>query len=36
MDTLRAHGYKVPYTCDGPFWAMKDGCRFLQEYGRLA
>ena len=36
VDALRAHGFKVPYTGDGPFWAIADGNRFLQPWQCLA
>ena len=35
VDVLRAHGYKVDYEADGPFWAMQDGNRFLEAQGPL-
>ena len=28
VDVLRAHGFKVEYTWNGPFWAMKDRSGF--------
>ena len=36
VDSLRALGYKVAYTSSGPFWAIKDGNRFLQPWGCLS
>ena len=33
IDALRAHRLKVPYTCEGPFYALRDGCRFLRPLG---
>lgn len=35
VDALRAHRYKVPYTCNGPFWAMQDGNAFLSPWKQL-
>ena len=32
VDALRAHGFKVPYTKDGPFWAIADGSCFLSPW----
>ena len=32
INVLRAHGFKVPYTCHGPFFAMADGNGFLQPW----
>ena len=32
MDALRGHGYKCPYTSDGPFWALQDGNVFLKPF----
>ncbi|OLP84293.1 Localization factor PodJL [Symbiodinium microadriaticum] len=32
IDTLRAHGYKVDYASDGPFWAIQDGSTFLEPF----
>ena len=29
VDVLRAHGFKVEYVANGPFWAMQDGSKFL-------
>ena len=30
VDALRAHRYKVPYTGNGPFWAVADGSEMLK------
>ena len=35
VDSLRAHRYKVPYTKDGPFWAVADGNALLQPWQTL-
>ena len=35
VDCLRARGLKVPYTSQGPFWAIADGCRFTEPFGLL-
>lgn len=35
IDTLRAHGYKLEYASDGPFWAIRDGSTFLEPFGSL-
>ena len=32
VDALRGHGYKCPYTSDGPFWALQDGNVFLKPF----
>ena len=34
IDAFRALGVKVPYTCDGKFWALADGNRMLQPFCR--
>ena len=34
IDAFRALGVKVPYTCDGKFWALADGNRMLEPFGR--
>ncbi len=36
IDSLRAHGFKIPYIGDGPFWVIADGNRFLQPCQFLA
>ena len=36
VNSFRALGYKVPYTSSGPFWAIKDGNRFLAPWSTLA
>ena len=33
IDAFRICGVPVPYTSSGPFWALRDGNRFLQEFG---
>ena len=35
IDMLRAHGYKVGYASDGPFWAIQDGSTFLEPFRSL-
>lgn len=35
VDSLRAHRYKVPYSSNGPFWALKDGNYFLRPWQSL-
>ena len=34
IDALRALGFKVRYTCGGKFWALADGNRMLEPFGR--
>lgn len=36
VDALRSLGVPVPYVCDGPFWALRDGNRMLSGFGRLS
>ena len=33
MDALRSVGVPVPYTRDGPFWALADGNDMLRPFG---
>ena len=35
IDALRCFGHKVPYEQDGPFWAIRDGTRFLAPFSTL-
>ena len=35
MDSFRSVGIKVPYSGNGPFWALKDGRKMLAPFGRL-
>lgn len=35
VDALRAFRYKVPYLGHGPFWAIKDGSKFLEPFKLL-
>ena len=35
IDALRGLGVKVPYTKDGPFWAMADGNPMLSRFGQV-
>ena len=34
IDALRALGFKVRYTCGGNLWALADGNRMLEPFGR--
>lgn len=33
MDSFRSVGVKVPYSSDGPFWALADGRKMLVPFG---
>lgn len=33
MDSFRSVGVKVPYSSDGPFWALADGRKMLLPFG---
>jgi len=33
VSAFRGFGLEVPYTCDGPFWAKRDGNKMLAPYG---
>lgn len=35
VDSFRAIGLKVPYSQDGPFWAVQDGNGMLEPLGCL-
>lgn len=35
VDALRSLGVRIPYVCDGPFWALRDGNRMLSGFGHL-
>ena len=35
MDVLRAHGFKIDYPGNGPFWALADGNIFLSDWKYL-
>ncbi|CAE7800313.1 unnamed protein product [Symbiodinium sp. CCMP2592] len=35
IDALRGHGHKCEYAADGPFWAMRDGNRFVNPLGKI-
>ena len=36
VDSLRSLGVPVPYSGDGPFYALADGNIFLSPYGNLS
>lgn len=35
VDVLRAHGFKIDYPGNGPFWALADGNVFLSDWKYL-